>query len=926
MKRIILFLAVCLGLSVSQTTFADTSDTVRAAAKRTSSVTTSNTQTANRSVASSAKRQSNTNQSQKASRNTTQNQQKVSSRSNTKQQNVTSRTTTKTQPAQTSPTRITTTSRTTSSRNVNPRASESIKPYINSAVVKVAPAGKKPTRTTVRAADLDAAKINDIKSLNYSKCKTVYYECMDEFCANKDTNLRRCACSSRIHEFDGIKKQLENAEDKMLDFNQRLLTVSLDKEDAAAINQATEGELAFNKKDSSESEKLLQKITNALNSSGDSRINNNMSSISLSLDMENAWDNIDSLSGIATSSKNGLDLYNAARPVCIEMAKEVCSDDELNIAQNGYKLTIQQDCDTVAKAYKTQYNNAMEKIHESSALLDMSRLNVHQQKNSDDTLTCRKKILEQLSDSSVCGENLYKCLDTTGQYIDPSNGSAFLSKNLHNLTNLLAEPGADEKWSTVKQNQSFVKFLNSKKEFLKPAIAQCQNMSDMIWKDFLNDALSQIKLAQNAKIEEVKRSCTELVKDCKSTALKDLSDFDARALSTFSVAADKTVNAMCSEITNSCASLMDISDASGNWKEGIENIAYDQTIQTVMEECMNVGRNCIIQQCNATSGNFALCQDETSDIRIRILEEEACYTEVKECIANADGIDTEEGVLIGDGATILANLWGECTDNTTTGTIKSGSSLLSWFATNSGLNSCNTTGCKYGYKMENGICEKIIGQTTSDCANTDDCQKPNAQIASQVVHVAGDFTNYCEDGVRDIYGNCCVDAYVNNGICVPQTRYYNAGKTKIAWTATPLMDLQCTPNANNIYLCTKAVKMTLYCISGGTTTPIVYYPETAEYECVGTNSMWVIVDENGNYFKAEQSIESDKTNNDGTTQNNVMMTTPRPMMYYQNEIDNNRCEYVYDRYEGWHFEGNCSQTITTPPTDNEFLIKYDIVY
>ena len=209
---------------------------------------------------------------------------------------------------------------------------------------------------------------------------------MDEFCANKDTNLRRCSCSSRIHEFDGIKKQLANVEDKMLDFNQRLLTVSLKKEDAAAINKASEGELGFDTKDKSESEKLLSKITDSLNNSSDSKFNNEMSSISLDLDMDSAWDNVDSTSGIATTSKNGVELYNAATPVCIEMAKEVCSEDELNIVQGNYKLAIQQDCNTVSKAYATQYNQAIGKIHESGALLDMARLNTYQQQNSDDEM------------------------------------------------------------------------------------------------------------------------------------------------------------------------------------------------------------------------------------------------------------------------------------------------------------------------------------------------------------------------------------------------------------------------------------------------------------------------------------------------------------------------------------------------------------
>ena len=637
MKRIILFFAVCLGLSVSQTTFADDAETVRAASKRTSTtaVTTStNTTTnSNRSVASNTKKTETT--KEKNSRTAVKpTQQRVVSRTPAQQQPaVKSRTTT--QPTQeektSSSTRnISTTSRTAATRTVDARKTES------NAKKASRTATTKKAKHISRAAELNAEKIDNIKSKDYSKCKTVYFECMDEFCANKDTNLRRCACSSRIHEFDSIKKQLSEAEDKMLDFNQRLLTVSLEKEDAAAINVATEGELAYDKKDRTESEKLLQKITNTLNSSGDTRLNNDLSSISLSLDMDTAWDDIDSMGGIATSAKEGLDLYNAATPVCVEMAKEICSDEELDIAQNSYKLTIQQDCNTVAKSYDTLYNQAQEKIHESSALLDMSRLNIYQQRNSDDILTCKKKILAQLSDASVCGENLYKCLDTTGQYINPSTGKAVLTKNLYNLTSLLKEPTGDEKWSKISQNEKFVKFLNSKKEFLEPAIEQCQDISDTVWKDFLDDALSQIKLAQNSKLEEIRQSCTTLVAECKTTSLTDLSEFDARALSTFSVLADATANSMCKDIETSCVALMDNIDSTGLWKSGIAGISTDISYNTILETCTQIGRDCIIQQCNGTSGNFALCKKTTDGKRADVLTRRACFQEVWDCVKQAD--------------------------------------------------------------------------------------------------------------------------------------------------------------------------------------------------------------------------------------------------------------------------------------------------
>ncbi len=813
--------------------------------------------------------------------------------------------------------------------------------------------------------------------MNYSKCKTVYYECMDEFCANKDANLRRCACSSRIHEFDNIKKQLSNAEDKMLDFNQRLLTVNLDKEDAAAINVATEGELGFSTKDTSASEKLLQKITDSLNNSGDSKISNNLSAISLSLDIDSAWDSVDSTSGITTSAKSGVDLYNAANPVCIAMAKEVCSDEELDIAKDGYKLTIQQDCDTVAKSYKTQYNSALEKIHESSALLDMSRLNVYQQHNSDDTLTCKKKILNQLSDTSVCGEDLYKCLDMTGQYIDPSTGSAFLSENLSELSNLLQEPTDGGKWSKIRHNDSFVNFLNSKKKFLEPAIKQCQDIADMVWQDFLDDALAQIKLAQNAKLEEIRKSCTTLVSECKTNALQSLSDFDAHALSTFNVVSDKTANKMCSEIQTACSGLMknneititgEDTDTAARWTSGMTGIAADISYQKVIETCTSVGRDCIVRQCNGTSGNFALCKDATDANRRAILNHDVCWDEVLECVKSADNLssmkvpereeyyntyynnydtsnlpnecdfyDISDNTSDTKACLITEQIWGNCeyepnAYSIITTTINdesfakhnrilkptSGDSLLSWFATNTGttnsIDSCNSNGCPIDYEMVNKTCQPIV-----KINETTDCMTPTN--SNNVIAVTTNITNYCENGIKDIYGNCCASVKKNNGICVPANHKKRIGNTNryisISWQAARLWNLKCT--STDSFLCPTTGNLVLYCVtSSPSSQPIAYYENGNEYACgyIETDNdnnavfdeyaMWIIVDENGNYYKADQSTAD---------------TSPMPTMYYNTDCNGTKCTRKYTN-SNWTWQGNNCSVDPIQNTLIDYLINY----
>ena len=508
--------------------------------------------------------------------------------------------------------------------------------------------GNTSTGTTRRASVSRGAIISDtvqsmrdaIMNSNATECRNVYYQCMDEFCANKDSQLKRCACSSRLHEFDSVKKQLETVEDKMLDFSQRLLTVSMDAEDAAALNIATEGELAFNKKDTSQSKKILDEITKKLNTKfDDESFDRNLTAISLSLNEDAAFDNVDSLMGASTTLKTGTALYSAALPVCRQMASEVCTPDQLSIAESGYQMMIEQDCNTVKKSYQTQTDTARAKVLENSALLDMSRLSTHQDRNSDDILTCKRKMLDMLSDTSICGDDLTKCLDMTGQYIDPLTGQAFLTTNLANLSKLITRPGANETWSGVPGNEPFVRHLNSKKKFLEPAMAHCENIADSVWDGFVEDALAQIKLAQDAKLETVRQSCTTLTAQCLSDATKTLADFDARALSTFGVIADKTVGAMCADVKNACSALMmeTTSDRDDSWTGGITEIADDQTYDTIIKTCREVGRNCIIQACKSTSGNFGLCEDiENSVNRQSIINGTACWQEVLDCVATAD--------------------------------------------------------------------------------------------------------------------------------------------------------------------------------------------------------------------------------------------------------------------------------------------------
>ena len=535
---------------------------------------------------------------------------------------------------------------TTSTKNITARTSTPISARTIKTTSRTTTT-RDATRTANRGRSSTEQTItrDEILSRDPKKCREVFYGCMDEFCANKDAQLKRCACSTRINEFRGNKENLALIEEKLLDFSQRLLTVSMDKEDAATLNQATEGELAFAQSDTSKSKQMLDEIAKKLNTSfNDSNFDQSLNAISLSLNTDAAFDSIDPTAGASTTTKSGTALYSAALPVCREMALEVCSPDELSIAEGGYQVLIEQDCNTVKKSYQAQSDAARAKVFESGALLDISRLDVHQQRNSDDILTCKTKMLNMLTDSTVCGTDMGKCLDTTGQYIDPTTGDAILSPKLSNLTNLIKRPESDNQtWATI--NTRYVSFLNSKKKFLEPAMENCQDIADYVWDLFIEDALSQIKIAQDAKLEQVRQSCTTLTAQCLDKTLDSITEFDARALSIFGISADKTANAMCADVKSACTALFQTTgsgddSAINNWESGITEITTTKSYETILSTCREVGRNCIIQACTSITGNFGLCEDIDKSInRKAIINRRACWKEVYECVASA-GADT----------------------------------------------------------------------------------------------------------------------------------------------------------------------------------------------------------------------------------------------------------------------------------------------
>ena len=394
----------------------------------------------------------------------------------------------------------------------------------------------------------------------YEKCKTAYFTCMDQFCQLKDDNYRRCSCSNRVFELSEIRGVMQDAGQQLTVFTENLDVVGMTAEQATAMKTASEGENALTD-DNSASKALLQAIMNSIRGE-DATVGgkfSDLNSINLAFDSANAFGTQDVGQIIATY--NGQNLYNAVYPQCRAAVKADCTDAQLQRAITAYLMAVEQDCNTVASSIEKQQKEMKSSVRESSALLDLARVENRQKHNSDDITTCLNNVESAILSEEVCGANYKKCLDN-GEFIDVSTGSPIAGvENFYELGNLLkfadGVDAADQKLSKVSANKTFVtNFEKRVKKFAEPALDKCVEDADEVWSEYLDRALLAIYYSQQDKVDEIKQGCFDLVSACYMNGDKSLTDAMKEITDGYDVILqpDKiTLNTtMCNDYITSC--------------------------------------------------------------------------------------------------------------------------------------------------------------------------------------------------------------------------------------------------------------------------------------------------------------------------------------------------------------------------------------
>lgn len=422
-------------------------------------------------------------------------------------------------------------------------------------------------RNTVSRAGVTERTTTETRTgAEYEQCKNAYFACMDQFCQLKNDEYRRCSCSDRITSLESARNNLQQAAEQLNAFNENLDIVGKTAAQAAAMNTASDGELAMGK-DNSASKALLTAIMNSIRGS-DSHVENNqlssLNSIDLSFDTANSFGTRDV--GQTIASYNGQALYSAVYPQCRTAVKSSCNDASMQRAVNAYLMAIEQDCNTVQTAITNKQKATHAAIRESSSMLDMARAENHKAHNSDDIATCLANVESAILSEEVCGSNYHKCLDN-GEYIDVTTGAPISGVvDFYKLGTLLTfnsgRSNADQKLAQNPNNRTFVtNFEKRVKQFAEPALNKCYDDSDAVWADYLNKAMLDIYYAQQSKVEEIKQGCFDFVSACYmngSTAMTNaMQGLIAAQTTTLNPNVLKLNSSLCADYIASCNNMFD---------------------------------------------------------------------------------------------------------------------------------------------------------------------------------------------------------------------------------------------------------------------------------------------------------------------------------------------------------------------------------
>lgn len=498
----------------------------------------------------------------------------------------------------------------TNIRNTNAARSTTARATSSTTAVRsgITPTTKRNASDTIsrqpsRASNARAATMTTSESMTfgtgYNACRDAYFTCMDQFCAVQNDTYRRCVCSSRLNSIISGESLLSQTATQLQDFKDlNLDVIPKTAGEVKAMLSATDGEnAATTTKDTSQSAQQLNKITTVLQNTK-SKALSTAGTLDAGGDINEIWATTDLASGAYIANLTGEPLYNAVHAQCSEMAMPNCnSKSTLNMVVSAYGMYIENDCATLSNSLNKKITSAKKSVRDTEREMHLARLENYNAHNSTAINECIAQVRTDLTANAACGKDFIHCLDISGRYLNRDTGEPLYTAEFYQLDGQISLDGNILNNQT---NRLLVAELNRKRIFAERGLDTCRDIADIVWDEFMRQAIVEIYQGQQQRIRQVKNDCLDVVTKCydeQNESLKDFSNIKEQLLLGQRLELSEE---MCIEKLNACSNLY------GGGSQGMKELL------TAMHDITN---QTIAQNCSQTLKEFALdiCAVPTND-------------------------------------------------------------------------------------------------------------------------------------------------------------------------------------------------------------------------------------------------------------------------------------------------------------------------
>jgi len=409
----------------------------------------------------------------------------------------------------------------------------------------------------------------------YVQCREAYFACMDQFCALRNEQYRRCTCSGRLVEMRERERNFSTATSMLKDFEDvNLYAVDKSAREVKAMQSASEGEAAI-KRDNSASARALGGISGVLASKSGNDAADNMGS------MTDIWGTVNMVGGADLATLESTALYNAVHVQCAEMVAEQCGRvATFNMVAAAYGMYIEQDCSAYADSLDKNQRQLTMTTKQAQGALAAARLQNYDNHNSEAITSCLSKVRKDMFGDGACGPDNVKCVDNTGRFVDITTGAPIYTPDFWMLEKAISLSG-----DTLKNNHNmpYINMLNQKKPAAAESLDRCRDVADDVWDEYLRQTLIDLSQKQFATVRAVQNECIGIVNQCYDEKLEQLRQF-ASDISQENVGAQQAglTEVLCRQQLETCAMLY------GGGPPGLEKLRqYVRNSQTV-----NLEDNC----------------------------------------------------------------------------------------------------------------------------------------------------------------------------------------------------------------------------------------------------------------------------------------------------------------------------------------------